>query len=153
MEANILYPTSRWHTNRFGEKTQITHANVSSSCSCQFCWTKSRLTNPTHSPSAVSKRTDPSLPSALPSLQCSAFISILSSCALKNPYNCGLFCIWPLSPTTTTPHHHNLLPYLGWGDAAVHVLIQREMAFCLCCSPSQKVTQAYPCRIKPHPLL
>lgn len=102
MEANILYPPSRQHSNCFGEYTQITYANVSSSCSCQFCRTKSRLTNPTHSPSAVSKRTNTSLPSALPSLQCSAFISILSSCALKNPYHCGLFCIWPLSPTTTT---------------------------------------------------
>lgn len=150
MEANILYPPSRQHSNCFGEYTQITYANVSSSCSCQFCRTKSRLTNLTHSPSAVSKRTNTSLPSALPSLQCSAFISILSSCALKNPYHCGLFCIWPLSPTTTTTPSS---PTLDGGDAAVHVLIQREMAFCLCCSPSQKVTQAYPCRIKPHPLL
>lgn len=51
----------------------------------------------------------------------------------KNPYNCNLFCICP-HPT----------PHWGWEDAAVRVLIQREMAFCLCCSPSQKVTQAYP---------
>lgn len=66
----------------------------------------------------------------------------------KNPYNCGLFCIWPLySPHLHSTHTHTQ------GDAAVHVLIQREMAFCLCCSPSQKVTQAYPYRIKPWPLL
>lgn len=60
----------------------------------------------------------------------------------------------PICTHASTPHPSLTHPPTHThGNAAVHVLIQREMAFCLWCSPSQKVTQAYPCRIKPRPLL